>query len=65
MELSKEFLYKIINITSKAAIACYPHLGKEDKIQDLLQYFMGKNTKERQSFIIDNLRIEEEFLPHN
>jgi len=32
MELSKEFLYKIINITSKAAIACYPHLGKEDKI---------------------------------
>ena len=40
-------------------------LGKEDKIQDLLQYFMGKNTKERQSFIIDNLRVEEEFLPHN
>ncbi len=32
MELSKEFLDKIINITSKAAIACYPHLGKEDKI---------------------------------
>ena len=40
-------------------------LAKEDKIQDLLQYFMGKNTKERQSFIIDNLRVEEEFLPHN
>ena len=32
MELSKEFLDKIINVTSKAAIACYPHLGKKDKI---------------------------------
>jgi len=34
-------------------------LAKEDRIQDLLAYFMGKNTKERQDFIIDNLRIEE------
>jgi topoisomerase-4 subunit B len=34
-------------------------LAKEDKIQDLLKYFMGKNTKERQDFIIDNLRVEE------
>jgi len=32
MNLSKEFLDKIINVTSKAAIACYPHLGKNDKI---------------------------------
>ena len=32
MELSKELLDKIINVTSKAAIACYPHLGKKDKI---------------------------------
>ena len=32
MKLSKEFLDKIINVTSKAAIACYPHLGKKDKI---------------------------------
>ena len=32
MELNKEFLDKIINVTSKAAIACYPHLGKNDKI---------------------------------
>ena len=32
MELSKEFLDKIINVTSKAAISCYPHLGKKDKI---------------------------------
>ena len=34
-------------------------LGKDMKIQDLLKYFMGKNTRERQEFIIDNLRIEE------
>ncbi len=34
-------------------------LGKEDKIHDLLDYYMGKNTKDRQSFIIDNLRIED------
>ena len=32
MELSKVLLDKIINVTSKAAIACYPHLGKKDKI---------------------------------
>ena len=32
MELSKELLDKIINVTSKAAIACYPHIGKKDKI---------------------------------
>ena len=32
MNLNKEFLDKIINVTSKAAIACYPHLGKKDKI---------------------------------
>ncbi|MEC7645857.1 MAG: DNA topoisomerase IV subunit B [Bacteroidota bacterium] len=37
-------------------------LAKEDKIQDLLSYFMGKNTKERQNFIIDNLRVEEDIL---
>jgi len=29
-----------------------------DHIQGLLEYYMGKNTMERQNFIIDNLRIE-------
>ncbi len=29
-----------------------------DHIQDLLQYYMGKNTMERQEFIINNLRVE-------
>ena len=32
MEFKKDFLDKIINITSNAAIACYPNLGKNDKV---------------------------------
>ena len=35
-------------------------LGKDNKIQEILTFFMGKNTPERQKFIIDNLRVEEE-----
>ncbi|MCQ2346381.1 MAG: type IIA DNA topoisomerase subunit B [Paludibacteraceae bacterium] len=35
-------------------------LRKEDAVSDLLSYYMGKNTIERQNFIIDNLRIEED-----
>ncbi|QEC67257.1 type IIA DNA topoisomerase subunit B [Panacibacter ginsenosidivorans] len=33
-------------------------LEQGDHIQNLLEYFMGKNTMERQEFIIDNLRVE-------
>jgi len=32
MKITKEFLDKIIDVTSNAAIACHPHLGKKDKI---------------------------------
>ena len=32
MDLSKNLLEKIIDITSNAAIACYPHIGKKNKI---------------------------------
>ena len=35
-------------------------LHKNDKVQQLLEYYMGKNTMERQNFIIDNLIIEED-----
>lgn len=35
-------------------------LNKETQIEDLLKYFMGKNTPERQGFIIDNLRVEKD-----
>jgi topoisomerase-4 subunit B len=33
-------------------------LGAEAHIQKLLEYYMGKNTMQRQEFIINNLRIE-------
>ena len=35
-------------------------LRKEDSVKELLAYYMGKNTAERQQFIIDNLVIEED-----
>ena len=35
-------------------------LKKTDKVQELLEYYMGKNTMERQSFIINNLVFEED-----
>ncbi len=35
-------------------------LQKNDQVQKLLEYYMGKNTPERQNFIIDNLVIEED-----
>ena len=37
-------------------------LGSSEKIHDVLEYFMGKNTKERQDFIINNLRVEEQII---
>ncbi|WP_273444644.1 DNA topoisomerase IV subunit B [Neolewinella agarilytica] len=33
-------------------------LGDSTNIDDLLKYYMGKNTPQRQNFIIDNLRVE-------
>ena len=35
-------------------------LRKEDAVRDMLEFYMGKNTMERQGFIIDNLVFEEE-----
>ena len=35
-------------------------LSKDDNIKALLEYFMGNNTQERQNFIIENLRMEED-----
>lgn len=35
-------------------------LKKNDKVQELMEYYMGKNTMERQSFIINNLVFEED-----
>ena len=37
-------------------------LTKDSAVQEVLTFYMGKNTPERQSFIIDNLRVEEDLL---
>ncbi len=37
-------------------------MTKADPIADLLEFYMGKNTSERQNFIIDNLRFEEDVV---
>ncbi|MDE6175003.1 MAG: type IIA DNA topoisomerase subunit B [Duncaniella sp.] len=35
-------------------------LRKEDAVAELLEFYMGKNTMERQNFIIDNLVVEDD-----
>ena len=35
-------------------------LHKSDQVKELLEYYMGKNTMERQNFIIDNLVVEQD-----
>ena len=35
-------------------------LRKEDAVDELLEFYMGKNTMERQNFIIDNLVVEDD-----
>lgn len=37
-------------------------LKKEDLVKELLEFYMGKNTMERQNFIIDNLVVEEDVV---
>lgn len=37
-------------------------LNKDESVKEMLDFFMGKNSKERQDFIIENLRKEEEVL---
>ena len=38
------------------------NLRKEDSVKELLEFYMGKNTMERQSFIIENLIVDDEDL---
>lgn len=33
-------------------------LRRDDAVKDLLEFYMGKNTPERQDFIVENLKIE-------
>ena len=37
-------------------------LRKTDLVKDLLEFYMGKNTMERQNFIIQNLVVEEDLV---
>lgn len=37
-------------------------LTKADPIHDMLEFYMGKNTPERQGFIVNNLRVEADFV---
>ncbi|MCD6367370.1 MAG: ATP-binding protein [Bacteroidales bacterium] len=50
----KHFIGKKIRLDSVS-------LTKDDKVDDLLRFYMGKNTDDRQQFIVENLRVEEEF----
>ena len=34
-------------------------LRKEDSVKEMLEFYMGKNTMERQLFIVDNLVVED------
>ncbi|MBF9254790.1 type IIA DNA topoisomerase subunit B [Pontibacter sp. 172403-2] len=58
-EISPDEFGKFIgeNIKLKPVI-----LHKDTTIQKMLGYFMGKNTPERQNFIIDNLKIEKDIV---
>ena len=54
-EISPEEFGKFINADIKLAPVILEH---GDHIQHLLEYYMGKNTPERQEFIINNLKVE-------
>lgn len=40
-------------------------MNEETNIDDILEYYMGKNTPARQDFIIDNLRVEKDEVHNN
>ena len=37
-------------------------LKRDDDLQDILTFYMGKNTPDRQDFIIERLKIEEDVV---
>jgi len=37
-------------------------MKRDDTVNGFLEFYMGKNTPERQDFIIENLRIEEDIV---
>jgi len=49
----KEFIGKDIRLDQVS-------LRKEDAVKELLEFYMGKNTSERQNFMMENLVVEED-----
>ena len=43
-------------------VAALSFLHSSNTIKSLLEYYMGKNTLDRQNFIIDNLRVEKDMM---
>ena len=37
-------------------------IGKEASVEEVLTFYMGKNTQKRQEFIIENLRVEKDLI---
>ena len=37
-------------------------INKDSAIKDVLEFYMGKNTPDRQIFIIDNLKVEKDLV---
>ena len=56
MNFNKEFLDKIINVTSNAAIACYQHLGKKNKI------LVDKAAVDSMRFNLNNINMKGEIV---
>ena len=52
------FVSTIVDAVASAGGVNYASL--EDAVKDLLNFYMGKNTTERQNFIINNLVVEED-----
>lgn len=40
-------------------------IGSDTPVQKLLDFYMGKNTPERQDFIIENLKVEKDLITEN
>lgn len=61
-EISPDEFGKFINADIKLDPVI---LEQGDHIQHLLEYYMGKNTQERQEFIIENLRADLDIIETN
>ena len=59
-DFNEEALQELADSISELGVIQPITLRKEDGVADLLEFYMGKNTIERQNFIIDNLVVEDD-----